>query len=258
MIRKMAFGLGGAILVVGGAFLYPRFQAYLEREKIDQANAATLRLVRNQEHTGSADSIVIRPEKAYLDVPWFCQAPHENPDSWKVHKESCEEAALLMVLYHLTNTRQINKDKIDAQLVDMIDWQVEHWGIHKDLHADSVKMLAMGYFGLSDDDVQIVRAATADTIRSLLARGFPVIVPTAGRLLGNPYFTPPGPVYHMVVVTGYTQDRVITNDIGTRRGHDFSYPWDIFMKSMIPESGDVIFLRVQNPRLPDKAIYRAE
>jgi hypothetical protein len=257
MKRKLAFAAAG-VLLVSSFVLYPRVQSYLEREQIDRANEATIRAVKQQGQMTihSKDSIVSIPNKAYLDIPWFCQAPHENPDSWKIHKESCEEAALLMVLYHLTGRKKTDKDKIHAQLVDMIDWQMQTWGIHKDLHADSVKLLAMEYFGLADTDVEIIRKATPDTLRSLLSRGFPVIVPTAGRMLGNPYFTPPGPLYHMVVVTGYTSDRVITNDIGTKRGRDFSYPWDVFMKSMNHEGGDVIILKVHDPKFPERPAYR--
>lgn len=257
MKRKLVFAAAG-MLLVSSFILYPRVLSYLERQQIDEANEATIRAVKHhgQLKIHSKDSIVSIPDKAYLDVPWFCQAPHENPDSWKIHKESCEEAALLMVLYHLSGRKKTDRDKIHAQLVDMIDWQMQTWGVHKDLHADSVKLLAMEYFGLKDHDVEIVRKATSDTLKSLLSRGFPVIVPTAGRMLGNPYFTPPGPLYHMVVVTGYTSDRVITNDIGTKRGRDFSYPWDVFMKSMEHEGGDVIILRVRDPKFPDKAFYR--
>ena len=48
-------------------------------------------------------------------------------------------------------------------------------------------------------------------------RGVPVLLPAAGRLLRNPYFSGQGPLYHMLVVKGYTRDgKIITDDPGTR------------------------------------------
>lgn len=244
-------------LVLAGLLMFPRVSDYLDRQTVDRENQFTIQQIgREDVIAGRTDSLTVLPPKGYIDVPWFCQAPHENADSWKVHKESCEEAALLMVLYHLVGRREVNRDKIHDQLVDMIDWQMQNWGIHKDLHADSVKMLATGYFGFADEEIQIIRNASEDTLKSLIAQGFPVIIPTAGRMLGNPYFTPPGPIYHMVVVTGYTPDRVITNDIGTKRGKDFSYSWKIFTAASRNESGDVIILRVRSPKFPDRPAFR--
>ena len=57
-----------------------------------------------------------------------------------------------------------------------------------------------------------------------LKKGNAVVIPAAGRKLGNPFFTQPGPLYHMLVIKGKTEDgRYITNDPGTRRGGDFIY-----------------------------------
>ena len=53
-----------------------------------------------------------------------------------------------------------------------------------------------------------------------------VIVPANGRVIGNPYFNPPGPARHMVVIRGYdpVTKEFITNDPGTERGENYRYP----------------------------------
>ncbi len=80
--------------------------------------------------------------------------------------------------------------------------------------------------------VKVFTNPTIDQIKAELAAGHPVIVPAAGQQLGNPYFTAPGPVYHMLLIRGYTADGFITNDPGTRRGEGFVYAFDDLMSAM--------------------------
>ncbi len=78
-------------------------------------------------------------------------------------------------------------------------------------------------------------------IANHLRAGRPVIVPLAGRMLKNPYYTPPGPAYHMLVVKGITAlGDLIVNDVGTKHGHGFLYNPKIFLAAMhdAPEGGD--------------------
>ena len=53
-----------------------------------------------------------------------------------------------------------------------------------------------------------------------------VIYPANGQMLDNPNFTEPGPIYHMLVITGYDKDTFITNDPGTRNGFNYKYSYD--------------------------------
>jgi hypothetical protein len=75
-------------------------------------------------------------------------------------------------------------------------------------------------------------ATLADIIANVRA-GRPVIVPLAGRLLGNPNYVAPGPIYHMLVVKGVTDGGdIITNDVGTRHGHNYVYAPSVFLNAM--------------------------
>jgi hypothetical protein len=80
---------------------------------------------------------------------------------------------------------------------------------------------------------ELLENPTVDDIKNVLSDGALVIVPAAGRQLKNPYFQTPGPVYHMLVLRGYTDSGyVITNDPGTKRGEQFVYRWETLMNAM--------------------------
>jgi len=245
----LLMGLFVTALVLAGFLFYPKIESYFYRQKMDEENEAAMKEVAKSIVSKSfsdtlekkAKSLV--PEKAYIDrVPFFCQAPFQNEASWEIHHASCEEAAVLQAVYFYQGVKDVDVKKVDSTLQSMIEWQMKHFGVHKDIHADSVKMMMMGFFGFADDDVKIIRKASLSEIKQWVALGFPVVAPTYGRLLFNPFFKQPGPEYHMVVVIGYTPDRIITNDVGTKRGKDYSYPNEVFRKSMEREGGDAIVL----------------
>lgn len=250
-MNKFLFYFGGVlILALLAIVVYPRAQDYYYRHQMEQENAETLRKITTKDVIAKTALDAIQasvlkpviPEKAYLEVPFFCQAPMMNEESWKIHSASCEEAALLQAVYYDKNIKEVDLAKVERTLQDMIVWQEKNFGVHKDIHADSIKMLMMSFFGYSADEIRIIRKASLYDIKEQVASGFPVIAPTYGRWLKNPFYKQPGPEYHMVTVIGYTEDRIITNDVGTKRGKDFSYPLDIFKNSMDKEGGDVLVI----------------
>lgn len=223
---------------------------YFERRRLDRENRQVIESVTTDTTIRRAvhehkDNVRLLPDKAYIKVPFVCQAPMQNQESWEFHHASCEEAALVQALYHARGIDTILPSEAHKLFLDMIAWQEKHFSVHKDIHADSVKMLMTGFFGLDTGEVIIKRDATLDDIRRFVAGGYPVIAPTYGRTLNNPYYTPPGPEYHMVTIIGYTPDRIITNDVGTRRGKDFSYDNDRFMKSMNQEGADILVIKLK-------------
>ncbi len=50
--------------------------------------------------------------------------------------------------------------------------------------------------------------------------------------LGNPNFSGEGPLYHALVLKGYTETTFVTNDPGTRLGADYQYDFDTIMTAM--------------------------
>ena len=72
-------------------------------------------------------------------------------------------------------------------------------------------------------DIKVQTDISIKDIKREISQNHLVILPTAGRLLGNPYFRQPGPIYHMVVVIGYNDNTIIVQDVGTKRGDHYEY-----------------------------------
>ena len=56
--------------------------------------------------------------------------------------------------------------------------------------------------------------------------------------MGNPFFTGEGPLYHMLVLRGYTTTTFIANDPGTRHGENYQYTFDVLMNAIGDWDGD--------------------
>lgn len=160
---------------------------------------------------------VILPDRIVLDVPFYSQAPFAVWDS--LHKETCEEAAIFMVRDYFNKTKKSLEDQ-DKALIDYVNKQTAD-GYGYDITIQQAADTAEAYYGFSN--YKIINNPTIEDIKKEVAAGRPVIVPVAGRLLDNPYFISPGPLYHMLVIKGYDKTGFITNDPGTRRGNSFHY-----------------------------------
>lgn len=159
-----------------------------------------------------------------LDVPFTSQAPYAVWD--ELHNEACEEAVVLMAYQYGQNGRRdkIPSSEADQKIKEMVNWQIQKLGVHKDLTAyEVVNYLAKEYLGLNKAEV---KDFSIEGIKKELSAGKPVIVPSAGRLLKNPNFKRPGPIYHMVVIVGYDEKNFVTNDPGTRNGYKYKYTFD--------------------------------
>lgn len=252
------------IAIGGGVIAYPKAQEYFERVALDKQNEETMakiltenaleKTVRNIEDIASGNLITEEEEKkepqkpalllenAYLKVPFVCQAPLQTEANWKFHEESCEEAALLQIRYYLEGVADPDKQKAHEEILSMIEWEKTNFGSHKDLYANDMKNFIIGYYGYKDEDIEIIYDAQVTDIKSAVSQGYPVIAPIMGDVLQNPYYPYPG--YHMLAIIGYTPEKIITNDNGTRRGKDFSYSYDKFMKALNAAGGDIIIIKL--------------
>ncbi len=169
------------------------------------------------------------PSQYNLAVPFTSQAPYGVWDA--VHNETCEEASVLMVAayYDKQASGVIVADVADEELMRIIKFEDVFFGYNKDTTAAETALVLESYSYLS---AELLSDPTIEQIKEAIVAGYPVIVPVAGRQLGNPYFTPPGPLYHMLVVKGYTEDTFITNDPGTRHGQNYEYDQDVLMTAI--------------------------
>lgn len=172
---------------------------------------------------GRGDEEVEIKDSVNLDIPFQSQAPNGNWDH--PYQEACEEASVILSVNYLRGTTSISKSEMNEKILTLVDWQKTNWGGHEDLTAEKTVELIKSFYG-DEFKTEIITDFEWDDVKKALSQGYPIIAPTAGRLLGNPYYTAPGPLYHMLVIKGYTSKVLITNDVGTRRGADYQYSYN--------------------------------
>ncbi len=212
------------------------------------------------------------PKAVKYKVPFTTQAPFSKWD--ELHEESCEEAGLIMLKYYndergkntvsadrepgilpsdkkveRSGLSKIPKVEAEGEIQKLVKYQIKKYGDYFDTDVRITKEIGEDFYGLKN--LKIIENFTVQDLKKELARGNIVLVPTAGRELGNPNFTPPGPLYHNLVITGYddkqTMDSVghkvrgvfITNDPGTRRGQNYKYNQKVLYKAIHDFPGDV-------------------
>ncbi|OGC07121.1 hypothetical protein A2230_03980 [candidate division WOR-1 bacterium RIFOXYA2_FULL_36_21] len=169
------------------------------------------------------------PAKVFLQVPFTPQAPFGN---WgEPYQEACEEASVLMSMRYIHH-KGITNIEAKREIDNMVKFQEENYKGHKDLTVRQTGKLLKDYYGF--DKFRVIESATIESILSALGNGNLVIVPLDGRTVGNPYYTRPGPAYHMVIVKGYDlgKKEFITNDPGTKRGSNYRYKFDVLYNAI--------------------------
>ncbi len=178
----------------------------------------------------STEEIVIKkiiPNKFLIEgVSFTTQAPLANWDEY--HEEACEEASVIMLEYFKKN-KPLDQEIAEREIQKMISFQIENYGDYRDSDAKGIARLAKDFFGLN---LKIVYDFSLEELKEYLNQGNPIIVPTAGRELKNPYFTPPGPLYHNLVLVGYENGKIIANDPGTKRGENYTYDENILYSAI--------------------------
>lgn len=243
----------GLFIVVGVIFLYQQDfnnnnkkillpepisrQTFLEKHD-ENSVTTTAEIVDDQTLNINATTSVSKttsaiPKTINLNVPFAVQAPNAN---WEMpYKEACEEASLIMVVGYLNGVIDYQNDELIKQIDDLVQYQQEIFGEHKDLTILETAKVAQDYFNVN---YRLIVDLDIDKIKLELNKGNPVIVPAAGRLLGNPNFRGEGPLYHMLVIKGYQNDFFITNDPGTRNGKDYLYQVDKLITAIADWTGE--------------------
>lgn len=163
-----------------------------------------------------------------LAVPFSPQAPYGD---WSLpYLEACEETSALLV-DSFYKGRELSPEIVKQEILQIVDWQNEKFGYYKDTTAEETAQILREYFNYQRVDV--VYDFSLEDIRAQISSGHPIIVPVAGRLLNNPFYRQPGPIYHMMVVKGLSKEgNFITNDVGTRRGHNYVYDANLFYNAI--------------------------
>ncbi|MBN2096811.1 C39 family peptidase [Candidatus Peregrinibacteria bacterium] len=172
------------------------------------------------------------PSEINLNVPFFPQAP--DADWGLPWQEACEEAASVLAWYYVTG-QPLTKEQFKEEVLALVGWQKEHFGDYKHSNIEQTAMMIKGHFlDLSSANIQmaLIEEPTVGELKEFIADGYVVIAPFAGRQLGNPFYSGEGPLYHMMVIKGYDKKHFITNDVGTKRGENFIYPYQTILSAM--------------------------
>jgi hypothetical protein len=161
------------------------------------------------------------PSSLLIKVPFTPQAPTANWD--ELHNEACEEASAIMANAYFNQIKSLPAADVESELERLTAWQNDTYGYHLSVSTDEVARMIESVYNLDAE----VMPLTEDNIKQSLADNKLVLWPGNGQLLKNPYYKQPGPIYHMMVITGYNEKGFITNDPGTKRGQDLQYTYDI-------------------------------
>ncbi len=175
---------------------------------------------------------------APINVPFTSQAPR---GSWvSPWKDYCEEGSVVMAAHFIWGA-PLTPEIAELEMGIIRQFEIAAFGRWRDTGIEQTADILRRLYGFSGISTAVI--SSPEEIKAALAAGNVVIAPTAGRLLKNPFFTPPGPVYHMIVIRGFDRAKkeFIVNDPGTRRGDGLRYAEEILFNAIHDlNSGDTL------------------
>lgn len=185
------------------------------------------------------------------DVPFVVQAPFKNWDD-PIFQNACEEASIVMAMGWINGVKSLSPAEAKKQILDIVGFEDKNFGYNTDTDVFDVEKIFKNFFKY--EDVSVGEGIDLDDIKEALQQGNIVIIPAFGQELENPYYVAPGPVAHMLVITGYdpATKEFITNDPGTQRGKDYRYKEDVLFYAIwsYPSGQNV-------PMIPSKILKKA-
>lgn len=137
------------------------------------------------------------PRAHTVAVPFTAQAPTSNWDA--LHQDTCEEANAIMAHAYFTDHREANLDAeyVEKEITKLVNWEDTNLGYHKDTNAAETARMIRDVYGLQ---TKIVTDYTEEDLKKALNENKVIIYFAAGRLLGNPNYQTPGPLYHVLTI----------------------------------------------------------
>ena len=206
-------------LIVGSFVFFLSYRLYKETQS------------KSIKHNNVMDSKKIKnknPLYFNIKMSFYPQAPYAD---WSLpYQEACEEASVILVA-NIFNKMNLNRETFHGELLKLIEWEKKRFGDYKHTNIKQTELIINEYYNLK---TVLHENPTLDDIVAIIAKGNLIIAPFAGKLLENPYFTNEGPIYHMLVIKGYNlkTQKIITHDVGTKRGANFIYSWENIQHSL--------------------------
>jgi len=221
-------------LLLAGWFLAGKFLSKGSEKIITTGNKISQEVLNNIESNipSPAKNPNTSPGVKYVlqNVPFTSQAPFAN---WQdpIYQNACEEASVLMAMAWVqgrTLAPQIANDEIKA----IAGFEVKKFGHSFDTSTEDTLKIIDEYYNYPNAEAKTGITVT-DIVNELMA-GNVVLVPADGQRLGNPYYTAPGPITHMLVIIGYDPGKreFITNDASTKRGEKYRYNENVLFNAI--------------------------
>ncbi len=171
------------------------------------------------------------PSRPIGDVPFTVQAPNANWDD-PILQDGCEEAALLMADAWLREKELSDPTAITDAIRALADFEEKRFGHSEDMNLPELAIVIREYSGRGN--IRTIDDATIEDIVVEIETGNLVLAPSYGRALGNPHFTAPGPITHMLVLIGYDLENreFVVNDPGTKYGKGYRYDEDVLFDAI--------------------------
>ncbi len=163
-----------------------------------------------------------------LPVPFTPQAPFANwAQPWQ---DTCEEASIVMVDNFYAN-KTLDKWQAKDQMLKVLEIKNKEYGWSLDESAEKIAGLINKFFPW---EAHVVDNPSLEQIKNEINNSRPIIIPVYGRAIHNPHFWGGGPDYHVLVISGYDDEKqeFITKEPGTRHGLDFRYKYDTIMNAL--------------------------
>jgi hypothetical protein len=160
------------------------------------------------------------PASSNMTVPFYSQAPLGNWEPpWS---DACEEASLLIAANYYYSYRWTAPEFAD-RILNLIEWEKEHLGVYIDTSTVQNAIILNDYLHLN---VVFLENPSFYQVKKILSEGHLILMPVAGKELGNSNYINGGPTYHVLLLKGYSGNKVITHDVGTSVGADYAYEWN--------------------------------
>lgn len=217
------------VIFVGGVFIFNRQMDYVSEIKYTKEFKNTKE--KKQEKVQQKENLIdLVSDSVLFNVPFIAQAPFENWDN-PVFQDGCEEASILLAMLWIEN-KTITKEEAQKKIMMISEFEQNTYGEYRDRSAEDTSQLIKDYYNYQK--VKFQNNISIEDIKLELRKGNLVITPMNGRALNNPFYTPPGPERHMLVIKGYDENtkEFITNDVGTRHGENYRYPEHVLYQAI--------------------------
>lgn len=172
----------------------------------------------------SKEVVPVTPDgEEQIDVPFTSQAPEGNwSEPWQ---NACEETSIVMIDAFFEGG-ELTKEEAKKRIQAIFDEKRATVGDSFDESMNTIAtIIEEADLGWS---VELVEDPSLEDMKGYLEAGYPLIVPVYARELSNPYYGGAGPDYHVMIVSGYDDEKgvFITKDPGTSHGDNLSFSYD--------------------------------